>query len=147
MRSLPTLLLLGSSLALACPSTHNSQRTTAYEESRLSESVGVFWNALRWGDIDGASLLVEDDDARVDFIHRWSMNPPYKVVDAQVLTVKVGEPLAATEMPRLRQASVTVRMEGYGITENTLQVSLVEQAWYRTAESWYLDPQSLELPE
>jgi hypothetical protein len=61
-------------------------------------------------------------------------------VDATVVHIQVSNERGPAEAKRgvVREAIVTVQVEGYTLPEQVLTKKLVSQKWYRTLGGWWL---------
>ncbi|MBN1334936.1 MAG: hypothetical protein JXB39_03145 [Deltaproteobacteria bacterium] len=136
-------LLLVAFLA-ACP-LHRPEgvREQAAEVRHLSEAADAYWQAIRWRSFPDAARYVEDGEPRIEFLRRWSVDPPRQVVDAVVVHVSLGDPLPPDRAPVLREGTVLVRVEGHGPQSPVMGVELVEQAWQLGPEGWRVAPGDL----
>lgn len=136
LSSLALVVLLGP----ACFDKQVQSFSPAHDQESLAKAAELFWHDLRWSEYEGASLLIEDPATRLDFLTRWSTEPPVQITDYKLVHVELREPGADAEHIEGR---VVVRVEGISTGRFTLELEMIDQSWYRDAEQWYLDPTDL----
>ena len=114
-------------------------RDDNFDSQELTDAAGEYWRALRWGDAPRAKSFLERSDVKLAF-DEWfhSEGKDHKITDATILTVTL-EP--KTEVPvgnHVRDATVTVRKEGYSMSDLSVREETVEQKWYRTEAGWFV---------
>lgn len=139
----PSVLL--ASLFFACAGRQSTAglsavRRDAREAALLSESATLYWDAVRWGDGERAGAFIEGSADRAAFLE-WleDEGARQRLVETRILNITLGEapPEDATDAPP-REASVSVRTEGYTVPEQILRNETVEQTWVRLGNGWYL---------
>ena len=135
MFTLPFLLLLA-----ACGPEKKALRETHREEATLTERADRCWAALRWGDTAAASACVSETDDRVAN-ERWvaSASAEKRLTETTVIRVAVGAPLDPPQNGRVREATVVVRAESYGVRDQVLHSETVVQRWYKDEHDWYVE--------
>lgn len=108
------------------------------DTTTLAAAANDYWLALRWNDPGGASLFLETPEQRVK-LGRLVSAPTVRITDAAVVQVVVGPELPEERRPETREGIVVVRIEGYDIRRNRLDVATVEQHWVRDPRGWKVD--------
>jgi hypothetical protein len=110
-----------------------------FDSQELTDAAGEYWRALRWGDAPRAKSFLERADVKLAF-DEWfhAEGKDHKITDATILTVTL-EPKAETPTgTHVRDATVTVRKEGYSVSDLSVREETVEQKWYRTETGWFV---------
>jgi hypothetical protein len=111
----------------------------ARDSQELTDAAGEYWRALRWGDAPRAKSFVERSDVKLAF-DQWfhDEGKAQKITEATILSVSL-DPKAETSIDHhVRDATVTVRKEGYATSDLVLREETVEQRWYRTESGWFV---------
>ena len=124
---------------LLCAAKKPAIRDDQNDSKELTDAAGEYWRALRWGDAPRAKSFVELPDVKLAFdewFHDEGKNQ--KITDATILTVTL-QPRAETMTDNhVRDATVTVRKEGYAVSDLSVREETVEQKWYRTETGWFV---------
>ena len=56
-----------------------------------------------------------------------------------MIRVAVGAPLDPPQNGRVREATVVVRAESYGVRDQVLHAETVVQRWYKDEHDWYVE--------
>jgi hypothetical protein len=110
-----------------------------FDSQELTDAAGEYWRALRWGDAPRAKSFLERADVKLAF-DEWfhDEGKDHKITEATILTVTL-EPKAETPTgTHVRDATVTVRKEGYSMSDLSVREETVEQKWYRTESGWFV---------
>ena len=140
----PLALALSGLLIGACQEKQVKSFSPAHDQEALAKSAELFWHSLRWSDFHGASALLEESEPRLDFLTRWSAQPPAQISDYQLVHIELTD--VTPESERL-EGLVIVKVEGISTGSYTLSTDMLRQTWYRSGEHWYLDPMSLPFGE
>ncbi len=141
MRSFQSLVLASCLAVLtACPERQIKSFSPAHDQEALGKCAQLFWHALRWGDYEGASALIEQAEPRLDFLTVWSSNPPAQITDFQLVHIELATPSADAE--RL-EGLVVVKVEDISTGTYTVHTEMLRQTWYRAGDTWFLDPDSI----
>ena len=139
----PTLLALGLA-GPACAPDRQALKGEDQERMELESRASSYWMAVRWADAEAASAFVEPADQREQF-HLWLQDQLdlQRITDATVVRVDVAERDPAPTQPRadgepLLTAQVTVRTEGYRVSDQRVRKEDLSQSWYRTEDGWYV---------
>lgn len=126
-------LLLLSLLSCAAPLKNVDE--DAREQAALGARAEKYWRAARWADATEASAFVADSGERIAFEalmeERWK---DHRLTEATVLRVALEPPTVGAP----REATVTVKTQGYDLPEQVLRTEMVTQRWFRAATDWYL---------
>ena len=147
MTKLLPLLVLG----LSCSATHRAdrearrdERKQAREDARLtadlSDRADRCWRARRWADLELASACLERSEDRVAF-HDWLEDQADKdrLTEATVLHVELIPADVGIAEGHLREATVTVHVEGYEMPEQVLYTDTILQSWYLVPDGWFAE--------
>jgi hypothetical protein len=122
----------------SCTLDKQAIRQSDREQAMLREFAQNHWDGVRWGFNDKASAFVKDPKLRATYLDKLaSTGARVRYIDAQVLHVEVGNENEEKEADWLREGTVFVRVEAYGIS-SVLEVSNIEQQWVRDPEGWWL---------
>jgi hypothetical protein len=126
-------------LLLACATTNPAVRDDQQQSQELTEAAGQYWRALRWGDAVRAKAFLEGAEVKLAF-DEWlnAEGKDHKITDVAVLHVRLDP---ATEKPtgdHVREATVTIRTEGYAVSDLIVHEETVDQRWYRTQTGWFV---------
>jgi hypothetical protein len=129
----------GMLFLLACAATNPVLKDDKRQSQELTEAAGQYWRALRWGDAPRAKSFLEDADVKRAF-DEWlnAEGKEQKLTDVLVLNVLLDPPADKPVDHRLREGTVTIRTEGYAVTDNVVHEETVDQRWYRTESGWYV---------
>ena len=109
------------------------------EIALLQRSTELYWDGVRWNNPEKSSAFIEDATNRMQF-QQWLEErfKNHRVLDARVLRVDVGPPLAK-EAREVRKAKTSVAVEGYTIPDQVVKNETVLQMWYRSPTGWWLE--------
>jgi hypothetical protein len=138
------LIALGTCLLTACPERQVRSFNPAHDQEALSSAAQLFWHSLRWTDYEGASAVLEESGPRLDFLTAWSSTPPAQITDFQLVHIELTD---GGENAERLEGLVVVKVEGISNGTYTVRTDMLRQVWYRSGESWYLDPGSLPFGE
>jgi hypothetical protein len=147
---LRTLLIATCCLTLSLPAqadratnkrSVNARKKDEREHSALAKSAETYWRNLRWNDVEGAALFVEHANDRL--LYQTLLDTEIttkKIIEARVLRVDVSPEKRRDEITdgKMREALVTVSVEGYTLPGQVLEKKLVEQRWYRSNAGWWI---------
>ena len=128
---------------IACPKIDQQpQLRTEKEQARLQTDATDYWNSLRWGIPQRASLFIEDPLERARFAANQSSG---QLMDVKVLGARLDpQPEKGTELAVSSTGSeiwqtaiVVVRIEAIE-TDHVLRVREENQDWYRTEQGWFV---------
>jgi hypothetical protein len=109
------------------------------QESRMfATAAGEYWRAVRWNDPAGAAKYLEDPADRLK-LGRAMTDGRYRLTDAEVVQVVLGDPLPRTARPNTRDGTVIVKLETVDQRMNRVEVQTVEQHWAKSALGWHVD--------
>ncbi|MEL6346913.1 MAG: hypothetical protein AAFV53_27620 [Myxococcota bacterium] len=132
-----------------CAHDGQALRDDAHEREWLATSARLYWQGLRWSDVDRAANFIESDLDRAAFrAHLDDQLQQQRVIDATVLQVQISEDPERTKGDPWRTGAVKVRVEGYTLPAQVVQIDDIQQAWYRTPTGWWLtwSPPPLDAP-
>ena len=152
--SLPGGLEMLMWFCIACPKIDQQpQLRTEKEQARLQTDATDYWNSLRWGIPQRASLFIEDPLERARFAANQSAG---QLMDVKVLGARLdpqpekGAELAISSAGSeiWQTATVVVRIEAIE-SDHILRVREENQDWYRTEKGWFvnLSETSIKAPE
>lgn len=134
----PSVLL--ASLFFSCIAHENPVRRDARETMLLTDSASLYWEAVRWGDATRAGKFIERAADRAAF-QDWleDEGAAERIVDAKIVGVALGvAPAVEDKGAPPREATVSIRTEGYTVPEQIVHNETIEQTWYRLGNGWYL---------
>lgn len=133
-----TLLLVAA--LTGCGPEKKALRETHRQEAVLSERADACWTAQRWGDTAAAAACVNEADDRVAY-EQWVAGQLKEstITEVTILRISVGEALDPPQNGRTREATVTVRTEGYRNRDQVLRSETVVQRWYKDEHDWYVE--------
>jgi hypothetical protein len=114
-------------------------RDDNFDSQELTDAAGEYWRALRWGDAPRAKSFLERADVKLAF-DEWfhDEGKDHKITDATILTVTLQPKPEVPTGTHVRDATVTVRKEGYSVNDLSVREETVEQKWYRTETGWFV---------
>jgi len=143
--------ILGIGLLIGAPSAHadratnkrsvNARKKDEREHQQLAKLAEAYWNSVRWNDIELASSFVERPDNRLLYQqHLDDESRQRKIVEARVLRIEVSSEKRKSEVTdgKVREAMVTVSIEGYTMPEQVLEKKMIQQRWYRSTAGWWI---------
>ena len=128
---------------IACPKIDQQpQLRTEKEQARLQTDATDYWNSLRWGIPQRASLFIEDPIERARFAANQSSG---QLMDVKVLGARLdpqpekGAELAVSSAGSeiWQTATVVVRIEAIE-RDHVLRTREESQGWYRTEKGWFV---------
>lgn len=143
--------VIALALALTVPIAHadratskrsvNARKKDERENEQLAKHAEAYWRSLRWNDVEGASTFIERPDDRLLFQqHLDDEAKRRKVVEARILRIDVSPERRKNEITdgRVREALVTVSIEGYTLPGQVLEKKMIQQRWYRSNAGWWV---------
>jgi hypothetical protein len=125
-----------------CAVDRSAIRSDDHEQSYLRESADLYWDSVRWGDIERASAFIERPEDRVLFrVRLQDRQEMRRLTEASVLRALVIKPTQLDEPDaegRWRTGEVLVRTEGYTLPAQIVKTEELTQEWYRTTAGWWL---------
>ena len=114
-------------------------RDDNFDSQELTDAAGEYWRALRWGDAPRAKSFLEQANVKLAF-DEWfhDEGKDKKITDATILTVTLEPKVEPQVGNHVRDATVTVRKEGYSMSDLSVREETVEQKWYRTESGWFV---------
>jgi hypothetical protein len=147
-------LSIGSLTATADRATNkrsvNARKKDERENQQLAKSAEAYWRSVRWNDVEGASSFVERPDDRLMYQqHLDDEASRRKVIEARVLRIEVSPERRKNEITdgKVREAKVTVSVEGYTLPGQVLEKKMIQQQWYRSTAGWWIVWVAPELPQ
>ena len=124
---------------LACAASNPALKDDSAQSQELMQSAGQYWRALRWGDATRAKSFIEGAQVKLAF-DEWlnAEGKDRKLTDVVVLHVLLDPPTEQPSGHRIREATVTIRTEGYAVSDLVVREETIEQRWYRTENAWYV---------
>ncbi len=126
-------------ILLACAATNPAVRDEQKQSQEVTEAAGQYWRALRWGDAVRAKAFLEGSDLKLAF-DEWlnDEGKDHKITDVAVLNVRLDPAAEKPPDHHVREATVTIRKEGYAVTDLVVHEETIDQRWYRTESGWYV---------
>ena len=138
--------LLYSVLSFSCALDKQAIRQSDREQVMLQSVAQQYWDGVRWGYTEEASMFVKDTKNRALYQSQLASDiTRIRYMDAQVLHAEVSDESEEKNIEWLREGTVMVRIEAYGVN-SVLEVKNIEQSWQRDLEGWWLKIES-ETPE
>lgn len=137
------MILLALHLLLAplgCAHDKAALRTEEREKADLSDRTEKFWRSVRWQDVPGAALYIEDEEQRRSWqVVMEAESEAVRYVDVSLLGLTLGPLAEDPAAERLQEATVRVQTEGYAYPAQVVEKRVVVQTWYRSRDGWFLD--------
>ena len=127
-------------LLLACAATNPAIKDDQTQSGELSQAAGQYWRAVRWGDAVRAKSFIEGAEVKLAF-DEWlnAEGKDRKITDITVLHVRLDPESSSEPTGRhVREATVTIRTEGYSVSDLVVREETIEQRWYRTEAAWFV---------
>ena len=149
---IPFLFIFGclistTSHANADPSTPDKKerkrranpKKEAKELELLQRSATLYWEGVRWNDIEKSAAFIENSNDRMEF-QQWLEDKieGHKIMEARVLRVDV-EPVTERKSTITKVANLAVSMHAYKMPEQVLKKEIFHQRWYRKQNGWWLE--------
>lgn len=142
---LASLLLLApaatlTGLGTGCAGAKKLVKDDAMEKETLRKAALIYWEGVRWGDADRASVFIQDADLRVAFSY-WleDEQEARRISDVAIMQIELGPEIDPPSEGREKEATVHLRIEGYELPAQIVDKRQEEQTWYRTQTGWYAE--------
>lgn len=130
--------LLYSVLSFSCALDKQAIRQSDREQVMLQTIAQQYWDGVRWGYTQEASMFVKDPMTRALYEGQLaSVGARVRYIDARVIHTEVSDESSDKNNLWLREGTVMVRTEAYGLN-SVLEVQNIEQHWQRDIEGWWL---------
>ena len=128
-------------LIIACVPDRNAIKGDDQEQQLLGDSARLYWEGVRWGDVDKAANFIQPDRRALFRVREADRQREEKLISAEILQVTLDEQVPTQERQggRWRTGSALVRTEGYELPAQILHSEEIDQLWYRTEDGWWVD--------
>ena len=111
----------------------------AKELELLQRSATLYWEGVRWNDIEKSANFIENGNDRMEF-QQWLEEKieGHKIMEARVIRVDV-EPIYERKSEITKIANLSVAMQSYKMPEQVLTKEVFHQRWYRKQTGWWLE--------
>ena len=119
----------------------NARKKDEREHQHLAKSAEAYWHSVRWNDVELASSFIEEANDRLMFQqHLDDQSRNRKIIEARILRIDVSPEKRKNEVSdgKVREALVTVSVEGYTLPDQVLEKKMIQQRWYRSAAGWWI---------
>jgi hypothetical protein len=134
------MLVLGVS---RCSIDHTGIRSDDQEKKQLEDTAQQYWNYVRWGYMEQAVTFVEHEEDRARHqVLLEDISKTKRITNVTILQTSVASPdnpSSPDEQGRWRTGLVRVRVEGYTLPAQIVQLDETSQDWYRTSKGWFID--------
>ena len=153
---IPLLFIFGS--VIAVPAFAQTETETASNEKKkkkrkrrsnpkkeakelelLQRSATLYWEGVRWNDIEKSANFIENGNDRMEF-QQWLEEKieGHKILEARVIRVDV-EPVLERKSEITKIANLSVAMQSYKMPDQVLTKAVFHQRWYRKQTGWWLE--------
>ena len=149
---IPLVLTFGT--LIATPAFADTEKTAAEKKERkrrsnpkkeakelelLQRSATLYWEGVRWNDIEKSAAFIENGNDRMEF-QQWLEEKieDHKILEARVIRVDV-EAIDDRKSDITKIANLSVSMQAYKMPEQVLKKEVFHQRWYRKQTGWWLE--------
>ena len=152
---IPLLLMFGT--LITTPAYADAEKTATENKKRkrrsnpkkeakelelLQRSATLYWEGVRWNDIEKSAAFIENGNDRMEF-QQWLEEKieGHKILEARVIRVDVEE-IENRKSEITKIANLSVSMQAYTMPAQVLKKEIFHQRWYRKQTGWWLEWES-----
>jgi len=117
----------------------SNPKKEAKELELLQRSATLYWEGVRWNDVEKSAAFIENSNDRMEF-QQWLEEKieDRKILEARVIRVDV-EAIGDRQSEITKIANLAVSMQAYQMPEQVLKKEVFHQRWYRKQTGWWLE--------